>query len=181
MAMDFEELPLLHFTDLAAAVLKASSRRAASLGDAAVLVDEQLALAHERPPASQAELLAHLGGALDHLLVARLVEVQEGARFRITPRGRAVLSAHSDGIDDTVLIGFPEFRAWMNAQGAGQRREDTRPREYQRGYAAFAESQDITDNPYRPETAQYQAWENGWYEARDCRSRLYLVNFPPEG
>lgn len=165
--MELEEFPLLHFADLVAALLRASSGQPATVEDATRRLGADLEAAHERPPVGPAEVSDHLRRALRHIAAARLVELLDEERFRITPRGRAMLSEHAGGIDDTVLMRFPEFRDWLGRLSDHPPPEDARGREYQRGFAAFIEGADLTDNPYRPDTAQHLAWESGWYEGRD--------------
>jgi restriction system protein len=163
--MDFEEHPLLHFADLVAALLRAAGDRAATLDDAARRLARDLDLAHEDPPVSGPDMIAHLERARHHLAAARLIEPLDDGRFRITPRGRSLLHDHAGGIDDTVLMAFPEFRAWMDRNAVVVPQSDARVREFQRGWAAQQEGHEFTDNPYAADTAQHAAWEDGWMEA----------------
>ena len=90
----------------------------------------------------------------------------DSTRFRTTPRGRALLTRHPDGIDDGVLMDFPEFRAWLAGTEAGDvAPEDPRHREFLNGWSAGWEGGDLGDNPYPADTAQHAAWVDGWLEA----------------
>jgi hypothetical protein len=166
LAMDFEERPLLHFPDLVLALLRAAADRAATVADAARLLAVELVRAREAPQPESGELAAHLDHARRHLVAARLLDMLDGRRFRITPRGRASLHTHPEGIDDCVLAQFPEFRAWLARTVAAA--ADPRGAEFQRGWAAQAGGGGMTDNPYASDTAQHGAWEDGWLEADRC-------------
>ncbi len=163
--MDLEDRPLLHFADLTLALLRAASKGAATLRDAAQLLLRELAHAQEVPPQDNAELIAHLDRARRHLAAALLLEMLDAQHFRITPRGRAVLRDHPDGIDDSVLVQFSEFRMWMARVTAHTPPENARQGEFLVGWNAQAEGADLTDNPFPRETAQHASWEDGWLEA----------------
>lgn len=163
--MDIEDRPLLHFADLTLALIKASHDEAAEIGAAARLLAQDRRQAHEAAPVDECELLASLDRARRHLVAAQLLRMLDDTRFRITPRGRAVLHDHPDGIDDSVLMAFPEFRLWVERITHHPPPEDSRHREFQRGWSAGAEGHELGDNPYAPDTAQFAAWEDGWLEA----------------
>lgn len=163
--MDLEDRPLLHVADLALALLRAAQAEAADIDAATRLLADDRRLAHEAAPIDPGELFASLDRARRHLVAAQLLQMLDDTRFRITPRGRAVLRAHPDGIDDSVLMAFPEFRAWVERIAHHAAPEDSRHREFQRGWSAAAEGRDLGDNPYAPDTAQHAAWEDGWLEA----------------
>lgn len=163
--MDIEDLKLLHFPDLALALLKAAQAQAAELGAAARLLALDRRRAGEGEAIDAAELRDRLDRARRHLVAAQLIEMLDETRFRITPRGRAVLHQHPDGIDDSVLMDFPEFRAWVERITRHPPPEDSRTREFLRGWSALAEGRDLGDNPFSPDTAQHGAWEDGWLEA----------------
>lgn len=167
--MEFEEHPLLHVADLMLALLRAGDGRTATLVDAARLLSRDRDHAREDRRIDQSELAGHLDRARRHLHAARLVEALDGVHYRTTPRGRAVLHRHPDGIDDSVLVEFPEFRDWMRRVTAHAPPEDTRAGEFQHGWAASQEGRDLSDNPFPPDTAQHAAWEDGWLEAERRR------------
>lgn len=164
--MDLEERPLLHFPDLAWALLRASGDSGAGLTEAAHLLEGELDEAHEPPPADRSELLAHLDRARRHLVAALLLEMLDERHFRITPRGRAALRDHPDGIDDSVLVQFSEFQAWMKRVTAHAPPENSRQREFLVGWNAQAEGADLMENPFSPETAQHASWKDGWLESK---------------
>ncbi|MBC7952568.1 MAG: hypothetical protein H7Z12_12220 [Rhodospirillaceae bacterium] len=163
--MDLEDYPLLHFADLVLALLHAGQDRAGTMAEAAALLDRDRARAHELAAVDPAELAAHLDRARRHLVAAQLVDMLDQHSFRITPRGRAMLHQHPRGIDDSVLMGFPEFRDWMKRVSSHPPPEDARAREFQRGWAANQEGIGLGDNPYTNDTAQHAAWKDGWLEA----------------
>lgn len=163
--MDLEETPLLHFADLALALLRVGRHAPATLADTAALLERKRVQAHEATAVDRAELLAHLADARTHLAAAQALEMLDGRRFRTTPRGRALLRAHPDGVDDGVLMDYPEFRAWLDRVRPHRRPEDPGTREFTEGWSARQSAKAHEDNPYPADTAQHQAWSNGWLES----------------
>lgn len=168
--MELQEHPLLHFADLMLAVLKASRDRPATLDDAARLLARHRHRAGETQAVDPRELAVHLAMVLAHAEAALLAEPLGSGRFRATPRGRHLLAAHPGGIDDSVLMEFPEFRAWLAKARPPHRREDTRAREFLGGFISYDQGSGLTDNPFATDTAQHAAWEDGWL-AGERRSR----------
>jgi len=164
--MDLEDFPLLHAPDLMLALLKSAQDRAATLRDAADLLARDRVQAHESKAVDEAELATHLDRARRHLVAAQLLDMLDDRSFRITPRGRSVLHRHAGGVDDSVLMEFPEFRAWMHRVSAHPPPENANSREFQGGWYSHQEGGDLGDNPFAPETAQHAAWEDGWLEAQ---------------
>ncbi|MGE5477218.1 MAG: hypothetical protein ACM3Q1_11215 [Bacteroidales bacterium] len=163
--MELEETPLLHFPDLALAVLRAGHHAPATVADALVLVERTRRQAHESAPVDTAELAEHLNGARRHLAAASAIEMLDGERFRTTPRGLALLRVHPDGVDDGVLMDYPEFRLWLRTAERSGHPEDPRPREFTDGWIARKRGGALEDNPFPGDTAQHQAWGEGWRES----------------
>ena len=165
-----DDVPLLNYPDLMEAVLKAAAdggREGATLAAAEARLLANVALARERPGRSAADLRARLERALRYLRAACLVEdSDDAAAFRITARGREVLAAHPMGVDDSVLMAFPEFRAFIRSI-SGSPPAEAHETVFDSGYAAYARGADPSDNPYDFDTGEHLAWENGWFEARD--------------
>jgi hypothetical protein len=165
--MDFDDLPMQQFPDLALALLRASGGGLATADTAARSFRHDLIRANVSPLPDLKDLAVALDSVRRHLAAAHLVEMLDDRRFRITPRGRATMHTHPDGIDASVLMkDFPEYRAWMARISAHAPPEDVRAREFQHGWAAQRDGKGLTDNPYPPDTAQYTAWEDGWSEGR---------------
>lgn len=165
--MEFFEHPLLHYPDLMLALLRAGCGAEADLGDALAQIERDLAGAHERPPVTRDEALARLAAARRHLAAAGLVEDRPDGRYATPDRGRRALRDHPDGIDDTVLMRFPEFRSYMRRRAAHAEPEDAAGEPFRDGYAAFQAGRPHFGNPHRQDTAAHLAWENGWFAARD--------------
>jgi hypothetical protein len=108
-----------------------------------------------------------LATAQHFLLAARLLTPLDGERFHITERGRRVLADNPMGVDDTVLMQFPEFRALIRRPSEPGAHDDPRPREYEEGYEAYRDGEMPADNPYEFDRIEHLAWENGWFGARD--------------
>ena len=165
--MDFLEHPLLHVADLMQTLLRVSSDEDATLADCLEELKATLDRAGENPPVSDREIVEHLQDARRHLVKAGLLELVGSGRCRITERGRRVLADHPLGVDDSVLVQFPEFRRFIRRPRAAKDVEVPRLREYSRGYEAYRLGRSLDDNPYRFDNADHLAWENGWFEARD--------------
>lgn len=163
--MDLEDIPLLHFPDLALAVLRAGAEVPATLDDAARLVARSRTQAREHAPIDDTDLIAHLNGARLHLKAAHAIEMLDTTRFRITPRGMALLRTHADGVDDGVLTDYPEFRAWLAATRYHGRPENPHAREFGDGWVALLRGAALEDNPFPSDTAQHEAWRDGWRES----------------
>jgi hypothetical protein len=165
--MEFEEYPLLSYPDLMLVVLKTAARSQAGLPDCLAALRQLLDAAHERPPVREAEILCRLEAAKTYLLKALLLVPAGTDEFAITARGRQALTEHPMGVDDTVLMQFPEFRAFIGALDAPLEHDDPRAREFDEGYAAHQDGETPADNPYEFDRIEHLAWENGWFTARD--------------
>src|SRR5262249_18823762 len=102
---------------------------------------------------------------------ARLVAPTARERFIVTGRGRAMLAAHPEGVDESVLVDFPEFRAFVAREAEHRAPEDACSAYYDQGFAAFDAGASFLDNPHPSDSVDHQAWENGWFAARDARAR----------
>jgi ribosome modulation factor len=125
-------------------------------------------------PLPEAEVRARLQTALAKLHRAGLIETPAPGRFRITARGRQILADNPDGVDDTVLMQLPEFRAANGHSHAGvssrsrpTAAERASSADYQRGYEANLAGAALADNPHPPDVRANLDWENGWSQARD--------------
>jgi hypothetical protein len=168
--METEEYPLLSYADLMLVVLKTAARGQASVRDCLATLQQLLDAAHEHPPVSEAGILGRLERAKTYLLKALLLVPAGESEFAITARGRQALAEHPMGVDDTVLMQFPEFRAFIGSLGAQAEHDDPRSREFDEGYAAYQDGQMPADNPYEFDRIEHLAWENGWFTARDDNS-----------
>ena len=43
---------------------------------------------------------------------------------------------------------------------------DNQPESYYQGYEEYAEGVKLHENPFRPNSKDFQQWENGWRDAR---------------
>ncbi|UEM22180.1 hypothetical protein JL100_005365 [Skermanella mucosa] len=174
--MELKEYPLLHQVDLMLALLKVAATGRATLDDALARLKGNLRSVGEALPVPDSEIREELARALDRLVQALLLEPVEADHFVITPRGMKTLAEHPGGVDDSVLMRFPEFRAFIDqesARPAGRkaifagRTDDPRIIEYDEGYVAFHDGQPLQANPYEADRVMHLAWENGWSQARD--------------
>lgn len=165
--MEFLEYPLLHYADLMLTLLKVGEDGDADLGTAMDRLRTDLRRAKESPPVGRNEMAARLSTARLHLLKAGLIEDRPEGRFRTTERGGRALSEHADGIDDTVLMAYPEFRAYLRRRVQHAEPEDAASNAFNEGHAAFLEGRPHFANPHRQDTAAHLAWEGGWFTARD--------------
>jgi restriction system protein len=175
--MELTEYPLLHEVDLMLTLLKVAAEEPASVEDAAERLKRNLESVGLSSPVPDAEFQTYLTRARNRLFQAVLLKPLDDGRFAITPRGRQALIDHPGGIDDSVLMNFPEFRAFIEAEaGRPVKRigskdnaggDDPRIVEFDQGYAAFQQGIGLQANPYERDRVMHLAWENGWCEARD--------------
>lgn len=162
--MDSDERPLLHEPDLMLAILRVAAQEG-TLDDCIAHLRSLLRLAKEPAPEDEAGLRARLAEARERLELARLIAPLNGQRFRLTTRGRSVLVENPQGVDDTVLVQFEEFRSAILAERSAP--SATTSAEYERGYAAHLAGLGLADNPHAADSAAHLEWENGWSQARD--------------
>jgi ribosome modulation factor len=171
--MERDESTLLHEPDLMLAVLRVGAAKPATLDDCIEHLRLLRQSAQIDEPLPEADVRGGLETALAKLRRAKLIEAPAPGRFRITARGREVLADNPDGVDDSTLMGLPEFRsANGHAHAAGSRRaltatEKASSVDYQRGYEAYVAGATLADNPHAPDVRAYLDWENGWSQARD--------------
>lgn len=117
----------------------------------------------------EGEVREGLKTALAKLHRAALIETPAPGRFRTTARGRAVLAANPDGVDDTVLAQLPEFRPanGHHARPMQNAAVQTLNAAYQSGFEAALAGASLADNPLPRDVRAYLDWENGWSLARD--------------
>ena len=99
-----------------------------------------------------------------HLSEAGLMTISSDGTFAATSRGRRLLEQNPRGIDDTVLEDFVEFRRYLAKERAAA--GPTEPtKDYRSGFNQYQDGCSLADNPNDPETAGYQEWVLGWFEA----------------
>lgn len=133
-------------------------------------IEAKVKTAPEFVPVSPDEIRQRTAQACTQLAAARLIASDGEGRWTMTDRGRAVLADNPLGVDVSVLLTFPEYRAYIHSIDARKVPEDVRPRAFEDGLAAFAEGRPITANPFEPDTSDHLSWECGWCEARDEES-----------
>jgi restriction system protein len=166
--VDLSEFPLLNRPALMLLTLKTAGEAPATLQDCMARLKVELARAHEDPPVKPAEIATEMAAIRDELIAAVLLMPAGDGRFTLTARGRDVLSEHPMGVDETVLMRFPEYRTFIRNFARQRTLDDPRPLRYNEGYGAFQSGQGLADNPFAPDTVDHLAWENGWSEARDA-------------
>jgi restriction system protein len=166
LSSETEEAPLLHEPDLMLAVLRASACKVATLDDCIRQLGTLLRVAREPPPADPEELLARLIEVRDKLLRAELIRSAGPGGFEITERGRGVLEENPGGVDESVLIRFPEYRGAVAERATGASRRPGAAA-YDAGYAAHLAGRTLADNPHPPDRRDHLDWQNGWSQARD--------------
>jgi hypothetical protein len=161
-----EDAPLLHTADLMHELLRVAAVGPADVDDALSRLRADLRAAGEPLALPERTLRERLEQARRHLRAARLIAPVGRTRFEATERGQTVLRDYPGGIDDSVLMQFPEFRDFI-AQAAGTPPHPARQTAYDLGYAAYGQGSAPADNPYSVDSDDHLAWENGWFEARD--------------
>jgi hypothetical protein len=163
--IDGDEPVLLHEQDLMLALLHVAAEPRATL-DAAAARLRRLRRAAGEADAVDEEVMRRLERATEALRAAGALAKADARTLKITDRGRELLAAHPEGVDETVLMQFPEYRAFI-AVGQHGPRDDPRIPAYDAGQRAFAAGEPLTANPFALDSVDHLAWENGWSEARD--------------
>lgn len=169
---DEDEPILLHEPDLMLAILRAAHGGPATLEAARRRLEANRALAHEPAPDDPAGLDQRLQDAAAMLAAAGALTRAGDGHLHLTERGRQLLRDHPDGIDQTVLRVFPEFRAALAKVRRRVPADDPRLPAFDTGLRAFGQGRALTDNPYPSDTNDHLAWECGWCEARDAAERV---------
>ena len=169
--MNLDEYPLLNRPALMLTVLKAAACGDVGLDDCLARLRADLASVHEAPPADDGELRAALRAIVRSLAAARLLAPAARERFVVTGRGRAMLEAHPEGIDESVLVEFAEFRDFVTREAQHRPPKDACSERYDEGFAAHEAGASFVDNPHASDSVDHQAWENGWFAARDAHPR----------
>jgi hypothetical protein len=168
-AMNLDDYPLLNRPALMLTVLKTAARGDVGLDDCLARLRADLARIHEAAPLDTPDVRAELEAVVRELAAARLLAPAGRERFGATGRGRAMLEAHPEGIDESVLVEFPEFREFLARDVRHHPPEDACTARYDEGFAAHEAGESFDDNPHASDSVDHQAWENGWFAARDAR------------
>lgn len=163
--VNFRDHPLLNTPNLCVIMLKAAAHPA-SIEDCAGRLAELLEAAGEHPPVAPEEIRRQFEILRRNLAQARLLAPTEDGRFVLTERGARALREHARGFDTADLMIYPEFADHVRRIEAERgRREDPRESSYNAGCNAHLAGALLADNPFRPDTTDHLAWENGWSAA----------------
>lgn len=167
----FREYPLLNTPNMVAMVMRAAAEGPATIEECVAALEGLLRQAGEHPPFRPEEVATRLESVARMLTEARLLLSVGDGSFVLSERGEVVLADHPQGFDAADLMAFPEFSRYVRGLNGrlGGRGRPLDPREggYDRGFSAYWSGQAPSDNPFSPDTADHQAWENGWSEALD--------------
>ena len=157
------------------AVLRVGAAKSGTLDDCVDHLRLLRKTAQVDEPLPEGAVRARLQAALAKLHRAKLIETPAPGRFRITARGRQILADNPDGVDETVLMQLPGFRA-ANGHAVARASSGSAPQraptiDYHRGYEANLAGAALADNPHAPDVRAYLDWENGWSQARDDHLR----------
>jgi hypothetical protein len=150
-----------------ALILHAAQDGPVTLNGCAALLDALFARAGEPPALTGAERRDLLADRLRELEVARLLERGDDGAWHLTGRGQSALRDHPEGVDWSVLTGYPEFAEHLRARTPQPAGMDPRAASYDQGFVARLQGEPFTANPYPPSTADHLSWENGWMQALD--------------
>lgn len=157
--------PLLSTASLTALILHAAGKAPVTLDSVSAKLDDLFRRAGMEPGLPEDERRVKLARQINHLKIARILEPDADGRLALTERGQEVLRAHPDGLDQTILVTFPEFAEYLHATAHHPAGMDPRIGSYDEGYSAQQDGQSFTANPYSENTVDHQSWENGWMQA----------------
>lgn len=177
---DLDDYPLLNESNVMLVALKAAAVTPVLPEDCVRRLLRALERAEIPPPPDMTHLRRQVAAAFRYLCIAGLLDPDEEGRCTLTPRGEEMLATHPHGIDCSVLIRFPEFRAFVDRQPPFAHYDEPPPASapspaYEAGYAARGAGRALSDNPYEFDTHGHLEWENGWCEARDRMDESALV------
>lgn len=164
--MDDEEPILFHEPDLMLAILRAA-REGGGLRVAMASLMANRALARASGDLSEHEVLARLREAAHLLEGAGAISDVAADRLTLNERGSRLLREHPKGVDQSVLLAFSEFRAFVAEQARGHAEDDPRLSAFDAGRYAFAQGRTNVENPHSFDSVDHLAWECGWSQARD--------------
>ncbi len=165
--MTSEEETLLHDPDLMVALLRTAGPERDGIERAIAHLRRLREESGERGPVEWEEVRRRLKRCALQLVAAGALEPVTGSRFRLTQRGRELLAEAERGIDETVLMRFPEYRAFLARTGGTEAADDPRRDAFVAGMEAFQAGLPPTANPHPFDSVDHLAWENGWFTARD--------------
>jgi ribosome modulation factor len=168
--MQFRDHPLLNTPNLTSLLLRSAAEGATSADAVLAELEALMARAKESPPVARDEIRSRLETLQGELSLAGLLAPAGPGQFGLTRRGRTALSEHPSGLSRADLMAYPEFAARVATQSRSQTSSDPHARAYDAGFDACLTGKAAAENPHPPDTADHQAWENGWSEALD-RSR----------
>jgi hypothetical protein len=160
-----EEAVLLHEPDLMLAILRAA-KGGGGLSDAMASLLANRALARERDELAEGDVLARLDEAARLLEAAAAITGVADGHLALTERGERLLAEHPQGVDQSVLLAFPEFRDFIGRR-RGRADDDPRVSAFDAGRQAFAQGRTNVENPHPFDSVDHLAWECGWSQARD--------------
>ncbi len=165
--MTSEEQTLLHDPDLMVALLRSADPGRDGFEAALAWLRHLREESGEAGAVDWKEVKRRLERCALQLVAAGALEPVTGNRFRRTPRGRELLEEAEQGIDETVLMRFPEYRAFVARTGGTDAADDPRHEAFIAGMEAFHAGLAPTANPHPFDSIDHLAWENGWFTARD--------------
>ena len=165
--MTSEEETLLHDPDLMVALLRTAGPERDGIESALAHLRRLREESGERGSVDWEEVRRRLKRCALQLLGAAALEPVTANRFRLTARGRELLAEAEQGIDETVLTRFPEYRAFLARTGGAGAADDPRHEAFVAGMEAFQAGLSPTANPHPFDSVDHLAWENGWFTARD--------------
>lgn len=168
-SMEFAKYKLLNTPHLAVLILRAAGKPDATLYDVLHRLRDLLRKAGENPPFGNAAILRRLASITDYLAESGLITVKEDEKITITEAGSRTISEHPAGFDTADLVSDSEIRERIRRHRQQLGEDNPLNRQYADGYNAYGDGRPITDNPFRQDSGDQLAWEDGWSGAHDDR------------
>ena len=159
--MQFSEFPLLNTPNLTVILLRTAAAGQTTLDDAVERLRDSLRKAHENPPFDDKALGRRLRVVGTYLTEAGMLQFHSGDTLVITDRGLRALAACPTGFDPGDLVNDSDIRHRLRTVRRRELPSDPRNDRYADGYNAWRNGHRITDNPFRQDSVDHLALEDG--------------------
>jgi hypothetical protein len=161
----FVEHPLLNSPHLVGLILRKAKMGKGSVDACMEALDALVERSREKLTLTPDEIRERFDRLVLHLSKAKLLEGSAANGFTITPRGLAALEKSPEGFATADLMAYPEYAIFVREQARSYSSSDPHASAYDLGADAFRKGMSRSANPFNPDSADHQVWQNGWSNA----------------